>query len=219
MYGLFERFVAAMQGPAATDGELAVMLETAVEVRCKALIDEALENAAFPDITFTVVDSPKEDRSDPLWQAVRQLYYAGRWTCNTLTMGDQDKLWQNVRDQAGFIPGNSQKVDPPADVQIRQIRREAQERIDRMMREAIRCGPPADAVKPSGDKWFDPDELGPTPVDGHIRGDQLKQLLKNFWRGCGVPEDQYRSLTEWPQADRFYLVCKLTVDTTPEELC
>ena len=41
-----------------------------------------------------------------LQKAVKELYYAGKWHCD-INDTESQKLWENVRDAAGFTPGES----------------------------------------------------------------------------------------------------------------
>lgn len=39
--------------------------------------------------------------------AVRSLYFAGHWTCDTISEDEQKMLWEDLRDAAGIPPGHS----------------------------------------------------------------------------------------------------------------
>lgn len=43
-----------------------------------------------------------------LQQAVKKLYYAGKWRCD-LSDTESQKLWEDVRNAAGLEPGHSPK--------------------------------------------------------------------------------------------------------------
>jgi hypothetical protein len=46
----------------------------------------------------------------PLRNAVKNLYYSAHWTPDRPV--DAEKLWADVRDAAGFVPGNSPEELP-----------------------------------------------------------------------------------------------------------
>ena len=50
-----------------------------------------------------------EQRLQRLTEAVRNLYYSACWESDRLSEVKEAELWTEVRDAAGFQPGNSPK--------------------------------------------------------------------------------------------------------------
>lgn len=47
--------------------------------------------------------------ADPLLDAVKAVYYAGKWSCPDVKELDAVGLWTDLRDAAGFEPGGTSK--------------------------------------------------------------------------------------------------------------
>jgi hypothetical protein len=47
------------------------------------------------------------DRFNELQRVVKEVYRAGWWDCVTIPGGEQDKLWEKLRDAASIEPGES----------------------------------------------------------------------------------------------------------------
>jgi hypothetical protein len=76
-----------------------------------------------------------------------------------------------------------------------------------------RNGPPKDF----GFKSSDPDELGVKPVEGHVTGEQLQNIMDQTWRALGV--SRYKVRLGWPDPDKHYLVTDVTFSATEEGQC
>jgi hypothetical protein len=44
-----------------------------------------------------------------LLQAVRAVYYVGTWHCDELEYANEEALWEQLRDAAGFEPGGTSR--------------------------------------------------------------------------------------------------------------
>ena len=51
------------------------------------------------------------DKLAALRAAISAVYYGYRWTCPTLDAAEQARLWEAVRDAAGFTPGDTKKLE------------------------------------------------------------------------------------------------------------
>lgn len=48
--------------------------------------------------------------------AVRDIYFAGRWTCDSIPVDKQIELWEKLRDAAGIPKGSATKMNVGATV-------------------------------------------------------------------------------------------------------
>jgi hypothetical protein len=67
-----------------------------------------------------------------------------------------------------------------------------------------------------GFKSSDPDELGVKPVEGHVTGEQLQNIMDQTWRALGVKR---YTAAYWPDPDKRYLVTGVAFSATEEGQC